>query len=133
LIWLLACSASAGTVSLAVGGATVAAEVADEPSERSLGLMYRESLSADAGMLFVYPDAEPRSFWMKNTKVPLSIAYLDSRGIVVHLADMTPLDLSPVPSVEPAMYALEMNQGWFSKHGVKVGDKVGGLPAASKE
>ncbi|MFZ5475542.1 MAG: DUF192 domain-containing protein [Myxococcota bacterium] len=130
MIWVLAC-ASAGTMSLGIGGTTVTVEVADDPGERERGLMYRDALGADAGMLFVYPEARERSFWMRNTKVPLSIAYLDSRGIVVHLADMTPHDESPVPSEAPAQYALEMNRGWFAAHGVKVGDVVTGLPPAS--
>jgi hypothetical protein len=68
---------------------------------------------------------------MKNTKVALSIAYVDSEGNIVHLADMRPLDETPVPSELPAMYALEMNQGWFATHDVKVGDRVAGLPGPS--
>lgn len=132
VLFLLACDgAKAGEVTLVVDGHAVIAEVADEPVERNLGLMYRNSLPADRGMLFVYPAAEPRTFWMKDTRVPLTIAYVDSAGIIVHLADMTPLDTTSVPSVKPATYALEMNQGWFAKHDVAVGDTITGLPKPS--
>lgn len=131
LLPLLACEARAGELALVVGGHRVTAEVADEPVERNLGLMYRDSLPADHGMVFVYPSSEPRSFWMKDTRVPLTIAYVDAAGIIVHLADLTPLDTTSVPSVKPAMYALEMNRGWFSKHDVAVGDVIAGLPKPS--
>lgn len=129
---LFACGgAAADTRSLVVGGETVVVEIADDPVERNRGLMYRDALGADRGMLFVYPDEQNRSFWMKDTKIPLTIAYLDAKGVIVHLADMRPLDTSSVPSGKPAMYALEMTQGWFAEHGVRVGDVVGGLPAPS--
>ncbi|MDP2310351.1 MAG: DUF192 domain-containing protein [Pseudomonadota bacterium] len=132
LLCLFACDgAKAGEIALQVDGHAVTVEIADEPVERNLGLMYRDSLPAEHGMLFVYPDASPRSFWMKDTRVPLTIAYVDSAGIIVHLADMTPLDTTSVPSVKPATYALEMNQGWFAKHDVAVGDLVAGLPKPS--
>lgn len=133
LLLMIACDgAKADTREIVVDGTTIRVEIADEPVERNLGLMYRDSLGADAGMLFVYPDAKERSFWMKDTKVPLTIAYVDATGTIVHLADMRPLDTSPVPSVKPAMYALEMNQGWFAKHDVAVGDKITGLPSPSE-
>jgi uncharacterized protein len=121
------------TIPLQVGATAVIAEVADDEKERELGLMGRTSLGANQGMLFIYPDEAPRSFWMKNTVLPLSIAYLDSQGRIVRIADMTPLDLSPVPSRRPAMYALEMEQGWFAAHGVHEGDKVEGLATASSK
>lgn len=129
---LFACEgANADTRELVVDGKSVTVEIADEPVERNLGLMYRDSLGKDRGMLFVYPDEQNRSFWMKDTKIPLTIAYLDAKGVIVHLADMRPLDTSSVPSGKPAMYALEMNQGWFAEHDVQVGDVVTGLPAPS--
>jgi uncharacterized protein len=114
-----------------IAAQSVKVEVADDPDERALGLMYRDSLGADAGMLFVYSDEAPRSFWMKNTRIPLSIAFISADGHVVRLADMQPLDRSSVPSGKPASYALEMNQGWFTAHGVQVGDAVAHLPARS--
>lgn len=128
----LACTgARANEIPLVVDGHRITAEVADEPVERNLGLMYRDSLPTDHGMLFVYPDAAPRSFWMKDTRVPLTIAYVDAAGVIVHLADMIPLDTTAVPSGKPALYALEMNKGWFAKHDVTVGDTLTGLPKPS--
>jgi len=116
------------TTRLTLGGHTITVEVADDEAERSLGLMHRKTLPADAGMLFVYPDARVRNFWMKNTHIPLTIAYIGKDGRIVHLADMKPLDLDVTPSVLPATYALEMNQGWFAAHGIAVGDAILGLP-----
>jgi len=132
LLSLAACAgANAETRDIVVDGHGITVEIADEPVERNLGLMYRDALGADRGMVFVYPEPAPRNFWMKDTKIPLSIAYIDADGVIVHLADMRPLDTTPVPSEKPAMFALEMNQGWFVKHDVAVGDKVTGLPAPS--
>lgn len=127
--WLGTACAHGGAHTLTLGDAVVTVEIADEPSERSRGLMYRDTLGADDGMLFVYPDAAERSFWMHNTRIPLSIAYLDAGGRIVHMADMAPLDDTSVPSGAPAVYALEVNAGWFARHGVHVGDVVKGLPA----
>ena len=79
--------------------------------------MWREGLSPDTGMLFVYENEQPRSFWMKNTRIPLSIAYINSREEIVRITDMIPLSDRPVPSGEPALYALEMRKGWFEEHG----------------
>ena len=121
------------TTALNVNGITVTAEVADEPDLRSRGLMERAALKPDHGMLFVYPDERPRSFWMKNTPLPLSIAYIDQSGRIVRMADMQPYDETSIPSRYPAMYALEMEQGWFTRRGVSAGDRVEGLPGPSQE
>ncbi len=104
----------------------VRVEIADDPFEQSRGLMYRTALAEDRGMLFVYPDEEERSFWMKNTLIPLSIAFMDSEGRIVDIQDMKPLDDDPphYVSAEPAQYALEVNQGFFEERGVKVGDRA---------
>ncbi len=112
------------TAELLVAGHPIVAELADEPSERQTGLMARTTLEPDAGMLFVYPDARERGFWMKNTLLPLSIAYLDDEGAIVHIADMRPLCEELVPSHLPARYALEANRGWFGAQGVRIGDRV---------
>lgn len=111
-----------------VDGHTLKVEVASTPETRAKGLMHRDHLPADRGMLFVYPDEEPLGFWMKNTRIPLSIAYADRHGTIVRIADMTPYSLDRVPSLYPAMYALEVNQGWFREHGVEKGDRITGLP-----
>jgi uncharacterized membrane protein (UPF0127 family) len=104
----------------------VQVEIADSPDELARGLMGRTTLGENRGMLFVFPDEELRSFWMKNTLIPLSIAYMDSDGRIVDLQDMKPLDDDPpnYVSTEPAKYALEVNQGFFKERGVKVGDRA---------
>jgi uncharacterized protein len=101
-------------------------EIADDPPEQTRGLMERTALGEDRGMLFVYPDEEVRSFWMKNTLIPLSIAFIASDGTIVDLQNMKPLDDDPphYVSAEPARYALEVNKGYFEKHGIKVGDRA---------
>lgn len=115
-------------VKLDVGGHTVRAEVARTVAEQSRGLMYRRELGKDAGMIFVYEQPRVLSFWMKNTFVPLTIAWIDSTGTIVGLADMVPQDEHPHRSPRAASYALEMRRGWFAERGVSVGDKVRQLP-----
>ena len=110
-----------------IGTKTIEVELADELHERQRGLMHRKDMEADHGMLFIYPIAETRSFWMKNTYIPLSIAYIGSDCQIVHIASMTPLTSKGVPSVYPAQFALEMNQGWFEANGVKIGDTLKGV------
>ncbi len=122
--------ASLPRIPLQIGAHALDAEVADDPLERQMGLMFREELGADAAMLFIYPDERERSFWMKNTPLPLSIAYLDATGLIVHIADMQPLDVTPVPSRHAVRFALEVNQGWFEQHGVTTGQRLDGLPIA---
>jgi uncharacterized membrane protein (UPF0127 family) len=102
----------------------VRVEIADGTFEQQRGLMYRTSLGVDRGMLFVYRREQPLSFWMKNTRIPLSIAYIDSKGLITDILDMKPLDDKPphYVSSEPVQYALEVNQGFFDERGVKVGD-----------
>ncbi|MEZ4320074.1 MAG: DUF192 domain-containing protein [Myxococcota bacterium] len=97
--------------------------------DRGRGLMHRASMAEDDGMLFIYPDSAPRSFWMKDTKLPLSIAFIDASGEIVKIADMSPLTTSSTKSIYPAKYALEMNQGWFERHQVAKGAKVTGIPS----
>jgi len=139
LALLLSCARNAvpepvlSTTTLSVSGHTITVELADTPDLRRQGLMERTALKPDHGMLFIYPDERPRSFWMKNTPLPLSITFLDSLGRIVRLADMAPLDETSTPSRYPAMYALEMEQGWFLKRGVSAGDRVEGLPGPSQE
>jgi uncharacterized protein len=103
----------------------VRAEVADERAERGQGLSGRTELAENAGMLFVYYYWEKRrTFQMRETLIPLSIAFIDSEGLIVDIQDMQPLDQEPYPSAEPAKYALEVNQGFFAERGVEVGDAV---------
>jgi uncharacterized protein len=119
-------------ITLDVGGHAVRAEVADTPDTRAQGLMYRDSLGDDAGMLFVYPAPERASYWMENTRIPLSIAFVSEGGSIVRIRDMKPLDRTSVPSGQPVLYALEMNQGWFARKGVEVGARLTGLPGPSE-
>ncbi|MCA9493355.1 MAG: DUF192 domain-containing protein [Myxococcales bacterium] len=129
LATLIACAGSGLPVhTLDVSGNKVRAELAFTDQSRQNGLMNRDSMGADDGMLFIYRDEAIRGFWMKDTRIPLSIAFANRHGEIVKIADMTPFDQSRVSSLAPAMYALEMNKGWFEEHGVKKGDTIGGLP-----
>jgi uncharacterized protein len=107
------------------GEVEVAVEVADDDEERQLGLMNRESLSADAGMIFLFEEDSSGGFWMKDTLIPLSIAFLDARGRVLRILDMEPCTRDPCPVYEAGIAyrsALEMNQGAFARLGIEVGD-----------
>ena len=115
-----------------VGPHPVAAEVAASPDQRTIGLMYRFSLPADHGMLFVFPEPQPLSFWMRNTYIPLSIAYIDVEGRILNVVEMAPRSDATHPSRGEALYALEMRKGWFADKGVGPGTRVTGLPPASK-
>ncbi|PKL18328.1 MAG: hypothetical protein CVV49_06395 [Spirochaetae bacterium HGW-Spirochaetae-5] len=106
-------------------GVTVNAEIADTPELREKGLMYRKSLNESDGMLFVFEKEIFLNFWMKNTLIPLDIAYIDKNGIINEIYTMKPLDVSIIyNSIKPAMYALEVNSGWFSRHKIKTGSKI---------
>ena len=104
----------------------VRVEVADDLAEQARGLMNRTTLGENRGMLFVYPQERELSFWMKNTLIPLSIAFIDSESRIIDIQDMKPLDdkLPHYVSAEPAQYALEVNQGFFDERDVRVGDRV---------
>jgi uncharacterized protein len=118
------------TVVLEIGGKEVVAEVADEEHERSDGLMHRQELGEDEGMLFVMEREGPVAFWMRNTRIPLTIAYLDARGVVMELHDLEPFNEKPVASMFGGVaYALEVPQGWFTRNNVWPGERVRGLPA----
>ncbi len=112
------------TTRLTVGGASLKVELAIDAGDQARGLMYRKKLGADRGMLFVYEGEEHRSFWMKNTYIPLSIAYIDAEREIVHITDMLPRSMDSHPSLHPCQYALEVNRGWFDENGVVVGDRV---------
>jgi uncharacterized membrane protein (UPF0127 family) len=116
---------SALTITTA-GGATVTvdAEIARSPKERERGFMERKTIPDGTGMLFIFERDQTLGFWMKNTPTPLSIAYIDSRGVVRDILDMTPFSLHTVSSSVSVRYALEVPQGWFSRAGISVGDKL---------
>jgi uncharacterized protein len=100
-------------------------EIADNDDERMQGLMYRQSLAENAGMLFIFNDEEPRAFWMKNTLIPLDIIYINSRKEIVSIQKYTqPGSTYSIPSEKPAIYVLEVNAGFADKNGIKPGDKI---------
>ncbi len=132
---LLALPASAADLprtSLTLGKHKVTAEVASTPDQRAQGLMNRFSLQPDHGMLFVFERAEPLAFWMKNTHIPLSIAFIAADGKIINIEDMQPRTEDSHWSKGPALYALEMKKGWFAERGIGPGAVVGGLPAARR-
>lgn len=102
----------------------VKTEIAQKEAERNYGFMNRKKIPSGTGMLFVFEKDQILSFWMKNTPHPLSIAYLDSKGEIKNIYDMTPFSLAPVKSTVSCRYALEVPQGWFTETGIQVGDKV---------
>jgi uncharacterized protein len=119
-------------VTLRAGGAVVHAEVADQEATRDSGLMFRRELGRDDGMLFVFPDSQKRYFWMKNTLIPLSIAFMDSGGKILNILEMPPQTEQTFASDGPARFALEMNAGWFERQGLRAGDVIQGVLQAPK-
>ena len=111
-------------VTLDVAGERVRAEVASTTASRARGLMYRRSMPKNDGMLFVYAKARPLSFWMKNTYIPLDIAFIDADGVIRDIVQMKPLTTASHPSIVAVPYALEMNEGWFARRSIAVGAKV---------
>ena len=111
----------AGYAWVIFGADTVLAEVAATAEERAEGLMYRDEVPDGTGMLFVFQDTQIRSFWMANTYVPLDVAYMDPSYRIVDIIAMEPLDTSSKPSRAPAMFALEVRQGWFGEQGIEIG------------
>jgi uncharacterized protein len=119
-------------VELAINGHKLVAEVATTDEARMTGLMHRFSLQRDHGMLFVFKEPQPLAFWMKNTYVPLSIAFINGDGKIVNIEDMAPQTETTHPSRGLALYALEMKKGWFAEHGIGPGYAVGGLDKAPR-
>lgn len=118
-------SSRPGKTLLKVDTATIWVEVADRPEIRQVGLMFRRSLPQDEGMLFVFEEPQMLDFWMKNTYIPLDIAFISSDGEIVNIEAMKPLDEGPrYRSKRPARYALEVNQGWFAGKGIKPGHRI---------
>ncbi len=115
------------TQTLKVGRTNLETWIVDGPKSRQLGLMHVREMPSDRGMLFIYPDAKRRSFWMQNTYVPLSLAYIAADGKIEQILDMKPLTRTSHPSKSAVRFVLEVNQGWFAKSGVAVGDTVHGI------
>jgi uncharacterized protein len=119
------------TYPLKIKGHTARVEVAVTEEEKRTGLMFRRSLGENSGMIFVYENDGRWAMWMKNTYVPLSVAFIDRNGRILNIEDMQPLTEDTHQAAGPAKYALEMNQGWFAKNGIGKGDKVQGLEQAA--
>lgn len=112
---------------LRAGMHLIRAEVAADFSTRGRGLMHRKGLAPNAGMLFIFDAPSQQCMWMKNTYIPLSVAFLDAQGTIINIADMQPHSEQTHCSARPALYALEMTRGWFAERGIKPGSKLGGL------
>jgi uncharacterized membrane protein (UPF0127 family) len=122
---VIACNENLPTSSIALNGYTLTVELAVTPSARACGLSHRSSLEEYRGMLFLYPNPRPLSFWMENTKIRLSIAFIDETGRILSIQKMVPMEIEEkYQSPKPVRYALEVNQGWFAKHNIAVGDVI---------
>ncbi len=117
-------------IRLTAGIYVINAELAATPLQREIGLMNRPSMEASDGMLFVFEQPGQQCFWMKNTLIPLSVAFLADDGSVVNIDEMQPLTLDGHCSAKPVRFVLEMNKGWFAKRGIKPGSKLRGAPFA---
>ena len=119
------------TVQLSAGTHLIRAEVAADMATRSRGLMFRKSLAPNAGMVFIFDEVSTHCMWMKNTYVPLSVAFLDESGAIINIEDMAPQTEDSHCAKKPARYALEMERGWFASRGIKPGSKLGGIDKLS--
>jgi uncharacterized membrane protein (UPF0127 family) len=126
-VWSSFALADLPQIVLTINEHKVTAEVAATKATRSTGLMHRRMLPENRGMLFVFPDVAIHAMWMMNTHIPLSVAFIDSEGTIINIADMQPHTQTGHPAARPAKYALEVNQSWFQTRGIKPGDKVQGL------
>jgi uncharacterized membrane protein (UPF0127 family) len=115
-------------VKLGAGIHVISAELAVSPIQQQTGMMFRREMGANEGMLFVNDEAAVRCFWMRNTLLPLSIAFVADDGTIVNIAEMTARSEQTHCSTKPVRFALEMNQGWFAKHGLKAGSQIRGRP-----
>ena len=127
LLFAAAARAELPRAELTAGFHRIEAEVAANQADRSQGLMHRRSMPQNHGMIFVFPVSAVHCFWMRNTPLPLSIAFLDDKGVIIDIDEMAPeTDTSHCPS-RPARFALEMNAGWFKAKGLKPGVAIGGI------
>ena len=117
-------------VALTAGMYVIKAEVAENEPEREQGLMFRDKLESNEGMVFIFDRPHRACMWMKNTLLPLSVAFIGKDGKIVNIEDMRPQTEDPHCAKKPAAYALEMNQGWFKKKNIKANSTIEGLPPA---
>lgn len=131
---LVGCASSPFTKAvIQVDGRPLAVEVASTREARAQGVMGKSGLSDEEGMLFIYPNSENRSFWMKTVTFPLDIAFVRTDGTIVRIAQMQPFVTQGTPSLQPVQYALEMREGWFADNDVHVGDRIDDIPAVEAE
>jgi uncharacterized protein len=116
------------TTQIKVGAHPLKVEIAASDPQREKGLMNRASMPANDGMLFIFDEPAYHAMWMKNTLIPLSVAFLDAQGTILNILDMEPQTLDTHMAAGPAIYAIETNKGWFAARKIKAGDKVTGLP-----
>jgi uncharacterized membrane protein (UPF0127 family) len=122
------------TITLSVGDKTLSTEVADNEEEREKGMMFRKEMPDGTAMLFVLDAPQKPAFWMRNTFIPLSVAYVNTFGMIMEIHDLQPKDERPVSAdFDSILYAIEVPQGWFSKNGILPGTMVKGLPAAPRQ
>lgn len=119
-------------IPLTAGIHVIRAEVAATPSERSKGLMFRQALGPNQGMVFLFDEDDRQCMWMKNTLIPLSVAFIGPDGKVINVEEMAAQTEDNHCAAKPARYALEMGPGWFAKHGIKPGAPIGGLPVPTR-
>ncbi len=117
-------------VQLNAGMHLIRAEVAADFASRGQGLMYRTAMPSNAGMLFIFDEPAAQCMWMKNTLIALSVAFIDEHGAVINIEDMAPQTEDSHCARRAAVYALEMNRGWFAARGIKPGSRIGGIPGA---
>jgi len=130
-LWLALPAAGQGplpTAQVKVAGHALKVEIVATPEQRARGLMFREKLGRDEGMLFVFEEPGYHAMWMKNTLIALSVAFVDAGGRILNITDMEPHSLDSHAAAGPARYAIEVNRGWFAQRRIKPGDKVTGLP-----
>ena len=116
------------TIRLSSGMHVLQVQVAQTPEQQQIGLMFRKTMGTNDGMLFIFDEPRQQCFWMKNTLLPLSVAFIADDGSVVNVDDMKPLTLDSHCSTKPVRYVLEMNVGWYDKRGIKAGSKFQGQP-----
>lgn len=125
IIILLSCSGKNELVEISINSNTLLVEIANDDETRSLGLMNRDSLKEESGMIFVFEQERAVTFWMKNTLIPLSIAYIDKKGEILEIYDMVPLSEERISSKRSSIkYALEVNQGCFKRNNINIGDMI---------
>ncbi len=126
--WAQGTAQSLPTLTLTAGIHRITAEVAQTAKQREIGLMFRETMAANHGMLFVFDQTAQQCFWMKNTLLPLDVAFIADNGTVVNTDRMKPRTLDAHCSTKPVRFVLEMNDGWFAKRGIAAGSKLTGKP-----